>query len=154
MRIFEAFSQADRSTSRRYGGTGLVLTVSKRLVELMGGEIGLESMPDMGSTFWFQRRLARAPDYPLDTASPETNLQDLRVLIVDDNATNREILEHQFAAWRMQYETAASGVEALAMLRAGGGYGDCAAAIDHAQLIRQRERDYRRTRGGRACAYQ
>ena len=108
--IFESFSQADTSTTRRYGGTGLGLAISRQLVEMMGGKIGAESVPGEGSTFWFTVRMPVAAP----KTQPPRELAGLRVLIVDDNATNREILERRLASWRMHADTASSGDEAPA----------------------------------------
>ncbi len=115
-RLFQAFSQVDRSTTRKYGGTGLGLAICRQLVELMGGVIGVESEPGRGSAFWFTVRLARGAEQPLER-EPHVSLAGLRVLIVDDNATNRIILEHQLAAWGMQGDSVADGPTALRRLR-------------------------------------
>jgi two-component system sensor histidine kinase/response regulator len=116
--LFDAFSQADGSTTRKYGGTGLGLAISKRLVELMGGEIGLESAPGTGSTFWFTIELEKQPDTTPAPALPNADMAGMRVLIVDDDATNRKILMHLTAAWGMLGEEAASGPHALELMRA------------------------------------
>ena len=105
--LFESFSQADGSTTRRYGGTGLGLAISRQLVEMMGGRIGVESAPGEGSTFWFTVRCP--PAASARAAAPQRELEGLDVLIVDDNATNREILERRLASWRMRAETATGG---------------------------------------------
>lgn len=115
-RIFDAFSQADSSTTRKYGGTGLGLAISKKLVSLMGGDIGVVSEPGRGSTFWFRVALRRLPDEVHDDEQLMKNLLGLRVLIVDDNPLNRSILKNQVRLWGMSSETAENGSEALAML--------------------------------------
>jgi len=115
-RLFESFTQADSSTTRRYGGSGLGLAICKRLTERMGGEIGAESQPGGGSTFWFTLKLAGVRGRA--AAEPRRDLVDVRVLVVDDNATNREILEHQLRSSRMRPETAHDGPSALRRMRA------------------------------------
>jgi PAS domain S-box-containing protein len=114
--IFGAFVQADASTTRRYGGTGLGLTISTQLVEMMDGRMWLDSEPGKGSHFHFVARFGIARDAVDDGPSDTTGLRDMRVLVVDDNATNRLILTEILASWQMQasaVESAAAALESL-----------------------------------------
>jgi two-component system, sensor histidine kinase and response regulator len=116
-RLFHAFTQADGSTTRRYGGTGLGLAICKQLVELMDGSIDLESQPGQGSRFSFTARFAKVMRAEITPRSSRADLFGLHLLIVDDNATNRLILEESAAVWGMVATTAANGELALDALR-------------------------------------
>ena len=115
-RLFQPFSQADGSITRKFGGTGLGLAISKQLVGLMGGEIGVESEAGRGSTFWFTVKLAVQPA-ALRMIPRRVDLAGQRALIVDDNQTNREILQRQLTAWRVSTACVADGEAALGALR-------------------------------------
>jgi CheY-like chemotaxis protein len=117
-RLFRSFSQADSSSTRKYSGTGLGLAISRQLSEMMGGTIGVESTPGQGSTFWFTVRLAKQPLEAQATPWPQADLHGRRVLLVDNNATNRLILQHQVMRWGMYSASADNGPQALAQLRA------------------------------------
>ncbi|HMQ51156.1 MAG TPA: response regulator, partial [Anaerolineae bacterium] len=118
--LFKSFSQVDASTTRRYGGTGLGLAISKRLSEMMGGQIWVESQPNVGSTFFVTIITEVAPEQqPSTLYAEQPDLIGRRVLVVDDNESTRRALHHQLSVWGMQPQTVASGPEALAVLNQG-----------------------------------
>ena len=121
-RLFKPFTQADTSTTRQFGGTGLGLAICKQLVEQMGGQVGIDSTPGQGSTFRFTVWLTRqqTPATPL----PRGSLAGRRVCIVDDNATNRRILEQYAFQWGLQSGSASDGDEALTLLKGAAARGE------------------------------
>ncbi len=115
--LFAPFVQADTSTTRRYGGTGLGLSIARKLAELMGGETGASSTPGVGSTFWFTARLKHATGGSAGVISPLSSLVGRRILVVDDNFTNRKILHGQLEQCGAKPESVSNAADALAALR-------------------------------------
>jgi two-component system, sensor histidine kinase and response regulator len=120
--VFNAFSQADSFTTRKYGGTGLGLAICRQLAALMGGQIGVHSELNHGSTFWLEVQLEPAADTaPTLTRLPRMNLVGVRALIVDDNASNREILQQHLQSWGVEVVAVETSAAALVALDAGDG---------------------------------
>jgi signal transduction histidine kinase/DNA-binding response OmpR family regulator len=114
-KLFQSFSQVDASTTREFGGTGLGLAISKQISETMGGEIGIESEAGKGSTFWFTVRLKKSKKQPEPVEIAD--ISGVKMLVVDDNPTNRKIAKTQLSSWGVQCSLAKSGLEALQLLR-------------------------------------
>ncbi len=115
-KLFQPFSQADSSTTRKYGGTGLGLTISKRLAEIMGGEIWVESEPGRGSTFSFTANFGLGKEKAKKRFKPAKDLRGMKVLVVDDNATSRDIFQDMLESFTFEVTVAASGPEGITEL--------------------------------------
>jgi len=122
-KLFQPFTQVDTSTTRQYGGTGLGLAICKQIVELMGGQIHLESKENHGSTFWFELLFEKQSNCP-DNNLGVDSLKGMRVLVVDDSSTNCRILEHQLSAWEMRVVTVERSVDAMSYLYQANDIGD------------------------------
>ncbi|MET0658550.1 MAG: response regulator [Steroidobacteraceae bacterium] len=131
--LFQPFTQVDTSTTRKFGGTGLGLSISRRLVELMGGETGVMSELGVGSTFWFTARFGRVTQPKAALYPPQAELQGQRVLVVDDNPTNRKVLMGQLLRCGIDPISASSADEALSLMRTAHATGRPfeAALVDH-----------------------
>ncbi|MEI6422094.1 MAG: response regulator, partial [Lentisphaerota bacterium] len=130
--LFQKFTQVDSSTTRKYGGTGLGLAISKQIAGLMGGEIGVESPAPSpctsgggaGSEFWFTARFVKQSGGQHDLSSPPTDIYSTRILVVDNNASNREVLKTQLRVWGVRSEEVPDGPAALQILREAQDAGD------------------------------
>jgi len=120
--IFESFTQADASTTRKYGGTGLGLSISKRLVTLMGGQMGVISREGFGSEFWFTLVLDRQSSMSLTPV--HRSIENIRILAVDDNSTNRRLISLLLESWKSRFAVAQDGPSALNLLREATSNGD------------------------------
>ncbi len=122
--IFEKFTQADSSTTRKYGGTGLGLTISKNLSEMMGGEIGVESGEGRGSTFWFTVVFEKQQKAIIEPVLVSENIRGVRILVVDDIETDRSVTREQLEKWECRCDEVSDGVDALVKLRNAASEGD------------------------------
>ena len=123
-RLFKSFSQVDSSTTRRFGGTGLGLAISKKLVQMMGGRIGVDSVEGKGSIFWFTARFFRQPEVSEAIRRIPVDISGKRILVVDDNATNREVFATYLKSWRCRFSLAEAGTEALKLMHEAFEAGD------------------------------
>ena len=128
-RLFKSFSQIDASTTRKFGGTGLGLAISQRLVELMGGAIGVESEEGKGSTFWFTMSFAKRPQVNPSRQAALIDLRGLRALVVDDNATSRRAIQAQLMSWTLRADTADGPLQARDFLSAAAIRGETYAFV-------------------------
>lgn len=125
-KLFQPFTQVDASTTRKYGGTGLGLAICKQIVDLMGGEIGIDSEEGKGSQFWFQISFVKQSPAEIKQLEPrrEVDLKDVRVLIVDDSETNCKILTYQLTAWQMRVDAVKNASHVISILQTAIAEGD------------------------------
>ena len=123
-RLFKSFSQVDASITRKYGGTGLGLAISNKLVQMMGGQIGLESEEGRGSTFWFAVDMEKQPERRHPKKVLPQNIREARILVVDDHETNRLVFREMLRSWGCRFEEATDGIQALEKLAQAGEGGD------------------------------